>query len=356
MTSALLPPAFFHPSMCSLAASPARTFPKPESELELTDLARAFGLSSPELLASFDPVSWSLRTSQGSLLQEEQWGECLETLPDSGMWDAGAVYELRSSEPVISESASSLWPTAASFNQNGGEPTLTENMAERFRSGRGHNLYEAVAATCWPTARQEDGESCGNHPGVVDSLTGATKLWGTPQAHERQADPRKVDHGVQLANQVDVWQTPATDSFRSRGGDRKDEQGLDQQARMFPTPAIRDYRTPNKRSYQDRSGTTKGEQLQNFVEHNFPASLSDPQIQDGQPSSESAPTSHRHWATPTDSMATMQDQEQAQTAGNSPNRPKYANLEKRRLNPRFVEWLMGFPLGWTERCKTAPSD
>jgi hypothetical protein len=268
MTSALLPPPFFNPSMCSLAASHARTFLKPESGQELKGLARAFGLSSPELLASFDPVSWSLRTSQGSLLQEEQWGECLETLPDSGMWDAGAVYELRSSEPVISESASSLWPTAASFNQNGGEPTLTENMAERFRSGRGHNLYEAVAAT----------------------------------------------------------------------------------------PASRDYRTPNKRSYQDRSGTTKGEQLQNFVEHNFPASLSDPQIQDGQPSSEIAPTSHRHWATPTDSMATMQDQEQAQTAGNSPNRPKYANLEKRRLNPRFVEWLMGFPIGWTERCKTAPSD
>jgi len=22
--------------------------------------------------------------------------------------------------------------------------------------------------------------------------------------------------------------------------------------------------------------------------------------------------------------------------------------EKRRLNPRFVEWLMGFPIGWTE--------
>lgn len=33
------------------------------------------------------------------------------------------------------------------------------------------------------------------------------------------------------------WQTPATDSFRSRGGDRKDEMGLDQQARThWPTP------------------------------------------------------------------------------------------------------------------------
>jgi hypothetical protein len=124
---------------------------------------------------------------------------------------------------------------------------------------------------------------------------------------------------------------------------------LDQQARMFPTPASRDYRTPNRQSYQDRSGTTKGEQLQNFVEHHFPATLPDPPIPAGPPSSESALTSRRHWATPTDSMATMQDQEQAQTAGNSPDRPEYASLEKRRLNPRFVSWLMGFPLDWLEK-------
>ncbi len=60
----------------------------------------------------------------------------------------------------------------------------------------------------WPSARTEDGESCGNHPGAVDSLTGAVRQ----------------------------WQAPATDSFRSRGGDRKDEQGLDQEARNWPTP------------------------------------------------------------------------------------------------------------------------
>jgi DNA (cytosine-5)-methyltransferase 1 len=101
-------------------------------------------------------------------------------------------------------------------------------------------------------------------------------------------------------------------SFRSRGGDRKDEPGLDQQARFFPTPAARDYRTPNKRTYQERSETKKGEQLQNFVEHRFLSSLPVPAIQDGPPFSESVP------------------------------------ISRRRLNPRFVEWLMGFPIGWTE--------
>jgi hypothetical protein len=39
-----------------------------------------------------------------------------------------------------------------------------------------------------------------------------------------------------IEDQVLLWQTPQTDSFRSRGGDRKDEMGLDQQSRFWPTP------------------------------------------------------------------------------------------------------------------------
>ena len=93
-----------------------------------------------------------------------------------------------------------------------------------------------------------------------------------PTAHETAQAPREVDHGAQLANQVDMWQTPATDSFRSRGGTRKDEMGLDQQARSHQVQPIHD--------------------------------------------------GHKYSA----------------TGQNSP----------RRLNPQFVEWLMGFPIGWSK--------
>jgi hypothetical protein len=55
---------------------------------------------------------------------------------------------------------------------------------------------------------------------------------------------------------------------------------------MWPTPASRDHRYPNARSYQERGGGTKGEQLPNAV-------------------------------------------------GGA-------------LNPTWVEWLMGLPLGWTD--------
>jgi len=297
-----LPEITFDPLMCSLADSPVRTSARPESGPELMDLARAFGLSSPVLLASFDPDTWSLRTSQGSLLAEEQWGECLETLPDSGMWDAGAVYELRTSEPVISESGSSSsqseWRTPNTRDHHSQGPradaaqrqiTLCDQAEQRWpthraTSGGGNRSAYPDApyrpglselANNWPTARQEDGESCGNHPGAVDSLTGAAKLWGTPDSpgsggpRNRQNSPGD-GHQVTIAEQAE------------------------------------------QKSYRDRSGTTKGEQLPNFVEHNC-ASPPAPQIQDGQPSSESGQTS------------------------------------RRRLNPRFVEWLMGFPASWTER-------
>jgi hypothetical protein len=81
--------------------------------------------------------------------------------------------------------------------------------------------------------------------------------------------------------------------------------------------------------------------------------------------------------TPTNSMMTIQDMEQARYAGNG-KRPKYSALYPTpsacqghnsgridewggsqnpfrgtaegggQLNPMWVEWLMGFPLGWTD--------
>jgi hypothetical protein len=86
------------------------------------------------------------------------------------------------------------------------------------------------------------------------------------------------------------WVTPrANDAKQSAwcsGANGKRIDTLTGQARKWPTPAARDYRHPNSKSYQDRGGGSKGEQLPNAV-------------------------------------------------GGS-------------LNPTWVEWLMGLPLGWTD--------
>jgi hypothetical protein len=93
-------------------------------------------------------------------------------------------------------------------------------------------------------------------------------------------------------NASGLWPTP-TASLGTKGGritPRKGREGGTLieavAARMYPTPAARDYRSPNKKTYAERGGGTKGEQLPNFV----------------------------------------------------------GGL----LNPTWVEWLMGWPIGWTE--------
>jgi len=86
---------------------------------------------------------------------------------------------------------------------------------------------------------------------------------------------------------------PATDSFRSRGGNRKTEMGLDQMARkVWPTPKAM---TGGPNSKRDQRPQTGGPDLQEAVKH-----------QPGQ------------------------------------------------LSPRWVETLMGIPIGWTCPSCTSP--
>lgn len=289
----------WNPWTSSAEDSPARISARQESRPVSRELAAACGLSTPVWFGNFDLDTCSLRTSQGSLFQT-QCDELSENWPDSGMWDATAVYELQSSEPVTCESACSSWPTA------------TANDAQQRQ-----------ISVLWPTARAEDSESCGNHPGATDSLTGATRNWATPKAltggpnSNREAWRERTGKtgGADLQEQIGHWQTPATDSFRSRGGDRKDEMGLDQDARSW-----NQWRTPTHCSENSLRGSGQDPAIraaqghainlqdQTLVWNSLPA----PATHDGPPSSESGQTS------------------------------------RRRLNPRFVEWLMGFPVSWTE--------
>lgn len=93
-------------------------------------------------------------------------------------------------------------------------------------------------SSSWPPSRAEDAESCGNHPNAMDSLTGATRNWPTPRKSDDIAGGNEVNAaagkcGNNLLGSANLWQTPATGSFRSRGGNRKDEMGLDQQTRFW---------------------------------------------------------------------------------------------------------------------------
>lgn len=160
--------------------------------------------------------------------------------------------------------------------------------------------------------------------------------------------------GMPLTQQAMRWSTPKSGDgdkgVRSTEGAQKEYARKGSGADLptltsaWPTPASRDYRTPNSASYQERSGTTKGEQLVNFVAHNWPT----PTVQDGDSSGGwgcIARGNRSHSLTTATSLhqgLPMPDGPPSST----PTRGSRPPLTL-RLNPYFVEWLMGWPAGWT---------
>lgn len=191
-----------------------------------------------------------------------------------------------------------LWPTPSATNPNEAE-ALDRWEARRDRlkamgiNGNGMGPPLGVAVGLWPTARAEDAESAGNHPGQQDSLTGATRLWPTPVRSDgdrasktyanRQGNPT-------LPGLARLWPTPTARD--DKGIDQPGRQGghsLVNASRMWPTPRA------NKWGPADSHGSTP----------------SLPTLTTSKPGHECSP-------------------------------------ECRRLNPRFVEWLQGLPIGWTD--------
>ena len=233
-----------------------------------------------------------------------------------------------------------LLPESDGFSQSGSDyaewvmrcktrSLLLRQALERRTSGSAFSL--------WPSTRSEDAESCGNHPGAVN------------------------------------WQAPATDSFRSRGGDRKDEMGLDQQSRFWTTPQAHDitergsgqiptaaagnaclardartWATPKTisggaNSKRDERGAG-GPDLQEMV-NSWPT-----------------PAARDHKGANSEEHATL-------TGGGRKHMGQLANFvefsppaqaiadgqksssdtpgSRRRLNPAFAAWLMGIPWWWT---------
>ena len=153
------------------------------------------------------------------------------------------------------------------------------------------------------------------------------QLWTTPQSHDSAGgNPERVrragtEHGcANLADDVTLWMTPNAPNggrcvpeevvmAKGATAEGKRTVGLESQCKFYPTPAQRDYRSPNLKTYSERGGETKGEQLANFVYH----------------SSLPAPETPPHGET------------------SSTDGPGL----RRRLNPAFVGWLMGLPWWWT---------
>ena len=254
-TSENLPGESLSQSISSAAATHVSHSHK-QGSVEAPRMSAIFGLKLRGLLAYYDHDSCCWKTSQGTFLSD------LETFsgtwPDSGMMRNGSVYELRTSAPAICESASSSWPTAQAHDATG---------------PRGKNNVFA------------------DHHYKPHDLAMAGKNWATPNWHDgsRPGSDATSTQGANLKRDAEIWQTPGTDSFRQRSGNRSNEMGLDQQARFFPTPSARDW----KSGQASDATMEKNARPLNEIAERFPSLPPDPQTNDGPPSSGNGPTSRR---------------------------------------------------------------
>lgn len=217
------------------------------------------------------------------------------TAPDAKQLGSNQV----NSPPSLGEAAKQ-WPTPAASAPNVDEAPASwlarrEKLKEKGINGNGAGMPLGVASQLWATPRHRVGTGDtgsperqleGTNPGLNDQAT----MWATPIMHNDRGGPKE---------------TPKS------GGDLSD------QSQAWPTPASRDYRTPNSKESEDRRFATtmkgKGQQLQNFVEHS-----------------------------PSSPLARV-----ISVSGDELSPTDRSTVLRRRLNPAFVCWLMGWPWWWT---------
>ena len=136
-------------------------------------------------------------------------------------------------------------------------------------------------------------------------------------------------------NESSSWPTAGFGSRRQVGGEER-EQLLEGQARMWATPVARDYRSDESQKTDEELYGKKGKPL--------------PRQIIGWPSPTAADSERQSTGymrgNPTLLGASLQAQETS-TDGSASSPSDPTSRRRRKLNPLFVEWLMGWPIGWT---------
>ena len=150
------------PWMSSVEASPAKTSASLEKARELKGRAAAYGRSTPDLLASYDPNSSSWKTSQSCLVTG--WESFSGTWPRSGTMRNGRAYQLLPLAPPRSEIASGLLPTPTSGSSRTGAHHPFDGGSRSRSKARELGLLPTVTL-------------CGNHNRVGASPTSGDGLF-----------------------------------------------------------------------------------------------------------------------------------------------------------------------------------
>ncbi len=309
--------------MASLPASPAShgASPVPSKAQTMRDG------SSPPSSTSFaerERGSWCSRTSPdlfraaGSIPFSGRW-------PKNGSMRSGCLYERPKWAPAISGSACSS-RVSAEISGTGSVWATPDCNSSTYSNGHmGMNIREQ--ASLWKTPH---GFQAGNGPDG-NEFSKSVRQWATPRSSPNENRTTKIapshgnGHGLVLAGQAASWPTPDAlaindgeepSSFLARQ-QRQKAKGINgngmgmplaMAAKTWPTATARDYRGGGGIAMTRSDGKSRMDMLDWRAESYSP---SGPVTADGETSSPVAPGS------------------------------------RRRLNPAFVCWLMGWPWWWT---------
>jgi hypothetical protein len=213
-----------------------------------------------------------------------------------------------------------MWSTPHAHDAKGGGRTPAQLEAHRERTGAGaRNLYEE--APTWPTPGANDDKGSaqiGQRRGQLDEA--AEQKWRTPGAGDDQrgvfleGEPTAKAGQHSLTDQTGKWASPkATDSEQGPASTyARGNAPLNGEAANWPTPTAEDSESSGNRNLPGAGNT-----LTHASRAHGGTSLVDASCR----------------SLPPDATVPPGD-------GSSPTTP----ASRRRLNPRFVSWLMGWPL------------
>lgn len=340
----------------SLAVSPAKTSALPADKQASTATGAGCSSRSSDLFASWDQSSgcFSKTSLQSSLFPQEL--PYSENLPRSGSMVNGQLYARptvarriggieRSSLPIETDWRTpntrdhhaggprlhhaqrqtqlvdqvSHWPTPAA-NDDNKSPEAYRHMREH-KLGRKGKAAETISSLnvlvqTWPTPRGTDGAKGGpNQAGSRGDLMlpSAAAMWSTPNARDdhnpsqpdSERTKRKLAQGwtIDLNEQAAWWSASSVDTSSMRTAYDTVAQTVKESA--WPTPKARD-----SKSAEGPAGMNGQSPDLNVVAcHSFHPDLPTPQL--------------------------------------GPQSSQIGQTSRRRLNPAFVEWLMGLPIGYT---------
>jgi hypothetical protein len=199
------------------------------------------------------------------------------------------------------ENQTRLWTTPQAHD-------VTARGAGQVPAAKAGNACLATDAQKWTTPAASDGTRGGT--GITPGMSGSS-----------------------LTQNVAQWPTPRVQMANGTGGNQQGAPDLQTVASTWPTPAARDAKGENSADHLvNGTGRLHMDQLPNAVAHGFsrPAHLMPPH---GPTLSQLRPI----WRQLRDSLIASH--------GRAVWRRLWASRAKARLNPAFVEWLMGWPPG-----------